>query len=867
MKIRDTITSVLTSITRTVARGKSPAGPADFKQTFERFKSVLDTNNNALEIITDMGEKLGGNYLFDVVYIKKAYEELRHDIETSMENFDVLTKKRYAGLHEAFHGIDARVRGALYDEPPASREMLVSFDDVSRAVHGIGGKNAHLLEVKNRVKLSVPDAFVITTHAFDELLRQNELDNNIDDLAHGSPSEAAAEKLRELIIRSNIPPAIDQAIREAIEKIRAKYGQDCFLAVRSSADAEDGVFSFAGQFETVLNVPLRAEAIEEAYKRVIASLFSAKAISYQKQLGYEIGRIKMAVGCMVMVDAESSGVMYSANPDEDDDTLIINATFGLGSSVVEGRTDADRYVVKKGPDPEPVSATYGEKGSMVIAAKQGGTDEIETPSEMRSRPCLSPEQVSGLARQAMAIEKYFGSPQDIEWAVAKDGSIVILQTRPLNVRKTNKAVVSAGPSSLQPDTHTEVLIGNRGIVVQSGVAAGTVFILRQIDELDDFPQGAVLVAKHDSSLFVKIMPFVSAIITGTGSMTSHMSAICRELKIPTIVNAGDAVERLEHGQEITVVAGDDGEVTVYPGINRDILANDRRNTPNMEDVYEYRKKRYILRYISPLNLIDPLLEEFTPDGCRTMHDILRFIHEKAVAGLVDSAREESTGLRKRAHVVQLDLPVPAGIVIMDMGGGLDLLEGSHHAAFDQIASLPFKAFIKGMVHPGAWRSEAVSLKAGDFFTSMLRMSDIVNEPGNLAGYNVAVISKEYVNLSLRFGYHFAMLDCYCSEYARNNHIFFRFTGGATDLVKRSRRVDLIAAILKEYGFNLKIKGDLIIARLANLPQDEITDILDQLGRLIAYTRQLDAMLHDDGIVEVYAKNFLQGDYGFKVNNS
>ncbi len=865
MKIRGTIKSILASITRAFALGKPSAGPADFKQVFERFKIVLDTNNNALEIITDMGEKLGGNYLFDVVYVKRAYEELRHDIERSLANFDVLTKERYAGLHEAFRGIDERIRGALYDELPASRDVVVFFEDISRAVHGIGGKNAHLLEVKNRLKLSVPDAFAITTHAFDELLRKNGLDKNIDDLAHGFPSEAAAEKLRELIIRSNIPPEVDQAVREAIEKIRTKYGQDCFLAVRSSADAEDGVFSFAGQFETVLNVPLRADAIEEAYKRVIASLFSAKAISYQKQLGYEIGRIKMAVGCMVMVDAASSGVMYSANPDENDDTLIINATFGLGSSVVEGRTDADHYVVKKGPRLELVSATYGKKGSMVITMKQGGTDEIETPLDLRSRPCLDPEQISGLARQAMVIEKYFGGPQDIEWAVAKDGSIVILQTRPLNIRKVNKTSSTQEPSSLQPDTPGEVLMRNRGTVVQEGVAAGTVFILRQIDELDDFPRGAVLVAKHDSSLFVRIMPFVSAIITATGSLTSHMSAICRELKVPTVVNAGEAVDVLKHGQEITVVAGDDGSVAVHPGINRYILANDRRNSPNMEDVYEYRKKRYILRYISPLNLIDPLLEEFTPEGCRTMHDILRFMHEKAVAGLVDSAREESTGLRKRTHVIKLDLQVPAGIVIMDMGGGLDLLEGSHRAAFDQIASLPFKAFIKGMVHPGAWRSDAVSLRAGDFLTSMLRMSDIVTERGNLAGYNVAVISKEYVNLSLRFGYHFAMLDCYCSEYARNNHIFFRFAGGATDIVKRSRRVDLIAAILKEYGFNMKIKGDLIIARLASLPQDEIAAILDQLGRLIAYTRQLDAMLHDDGIVEVYARNFLQGDYGFKAN--
>jgi pyruvate,water dikinase len=746
--------------------------------------------------------------------------------------------------------------------------MVVFFNDTSLgAAYGIGGKNAHLLEVKQRLKLSVPDAFVITTHAFDEMIRQNGLDKKIDELTKGSFAETATGELQALIIGADIPPGVHQAVQDAIEKIRARCGEDCFLAVRSSADEEDSVFSFAGQFETVLNVPLRAETVEGAYKKVIASLFSSKAFSYQKQLEYNIGWLKMAVGCMVMVDAASSGVIYSVNPDENDNTMIINATFGLGSSVVEGKTDADHYVVRKEPGPELLDARYGKKESMVVGMKQGGIAEIDTPSDLRSKPSLAPEQISELARQAMKIEKYFGGPQDIEWAIAKDGGIVILQTRALIVKKANKAAATTEQTSLQPDTHYHLLMQNRGTVVQSGAGAGKVFILRETDEIDNFPRGAVLVAKHDSSLFVKVMPYAAAIITETGTMTSHMSAICRELKVPTIVNAGDAARVLEQGQDITVVASDDNTSTVYRGINREILAREQRNSANMDDVFEFRKKRYLLRYISPLNLVDPLMEEFTPEGCRTMHDVLRFIHEKSVAGLVDSAREESTGLRRGANVMSLDLPVPAGIVIMDMGGGLDMPEGSIKAAFENITSVPFKAFLKGMLHPGAWRSEAVSLKAGDFFTSMMRMSDIATEGGDLASYNIAVISKEYLNLSLRFGYHFSMLDCYCSENARNNHIYFRFVGGATDIVKRSRRVDLISAILKKYGFNIKTKGDLVIARLANLPQVEMADILDQLGRLIAYTRQLDAMLHDDVIVEMYAKRFMQGDYGFKANKS
>jgi pyruvate,water dikinase len=143
---------------------------------------------------------------------------------------------------------------------------------------------------------------------------------------------------------------------------------------------------------------------------------------------------------------------------------------------------------------------------------------------------------------------------------------------------------------------------------------------------------------------------------------------------------------------------------------------------------------------------------------------------------------------------------------------------------------------------------------------MMRMSDITRDSSEFVGYNVAIISKDYVNLSIKFGYHFSVIDCYCSEVRRNNHVYFRFAGGATDITKRSRRIQLLAEILKEYGFNINMKGDVIICRLSNIGKEDMEDILNQLGRLLSYTRQLDALLHDDGAVRRYADKFLAGDY-------
>ncbi len=856
--------SVISTLSRTFSLRKKPGSPEEFRAVFDRFKQVLESNNRALEAIADMGEKLGGDYLFDANYLKKAYSRLKDDMAFSVRTFDELTQNRYPSLHDVFEYIDSiisRMFNAALPEPAAP---VLFFDEIPWGMlREVGGKNAHLAEMKNQLNLNVPDGFVLTTTAFDKFIGFNRLEGNLELLKQNPPVPpgSALQELQELIVHGTVPPDLRRAIQKAIEKVRGRHGA-CFLALRSSAEEEDGGYSFAGQFKTILSVPLELEAVERAYRKVIASLFDEKAVTYQSQVGYELGALKMAVGCMIMVDAASSGVMYSTTPDGDRNTLIISAAWGLGESIVESKTEADLYVVRKGREPELVRATYGKKDSMIVGGAHGGTVEVKTPDEIRMKPCLTMEQVKTLASQAMIIERYFGTPRDIEWAFDTNGTLFMLQARPLQTQAKNAVIVQTETANSGPQNEYPVLVQDQGVVVQRGTGAGRVFIVRKPEDSIAFPKGAVLVAKNDSSLFVRIMPYVSAIITETGSQTSHMAALCRELKIPTIVNMPHATEVLKFGHDITLVAAEDNRTTIYQGIVRDVLLKTGGDARQMEDVYEFRRKRYIIRYISPLNLIDPLMDEFTPERCRTMHDILRFMHEKSVAELVESARSGGTKLRKRGTVTQLDLPVPAGILVMDMGGGLGhgIREGK--ATFDQITSIPFKAIVKGMIHPGAWHSETVALKAQDFLSSMMRMPDITAATDSTAGYNIAVISQEYVNMSIRFGYHFNMIDCYCSENARNNHIYFRFAGGATDLTKRSRRLELLARILREYGFAIKIKGDLLTARLAGHERKEMETILDQMGRLIAYARQLDALLHDDSAVDRYAQKFLAGIYEF-----
>ncbi len=829
-----------------------------FERLFELFRQVLAGNNKAIELITDMGDTLGGDYLFDITYIRRMYEELSKAIRGSLMNFEELTLQRYSGLSDAFTHIDSLIRRMISDAGPSEAEPVLFYEDISwDLTSSVGGKNAHLSELKNNLKLPVPEAFVITVRAFEELIRHNNLAEQIEQIEKESQlPDSRVEDLYELIMRAELPSCVDTAIDRAIERMKAKCGEHSFLSVRSSAEEEDGVYSFAGQFETVLNVPLENNALKDAYKTVVASLFSPRSIAYQKQAGMSPGRLKMAVGCMVMIDSVSSGVVYTSLPTGNRNSLLISAAWGLGTAVVDGTVDTDLYTVNKAESLEISEDKIGSKEFMFVTLEAGGTVQTETPEELRTIPCLTASQIRELAVLSIQIEHYYKKPQDLEWAMDKSGTLFILQSRPLRMQKN----LETSPKLLNVMLHEKlVLMKDRGTIVQRGVGTGRVFVLRHMDELARFPKGAVLVSKYDSSNFIKIMPYVAAILTDTGTPASHMASLCREFRVPTAVNTKDATTMLRHGQEVTVAINDDGSMTVYEGIIPELQRAGYQDSAQMEDIYEYRKKRYILKHIIPLNLIDPLRDNFTVAGCKTLHDILRFMHEKSVMELVEKAHYGSTMVAHHA-AVRLNLPIPAGIILIDIGGGLAPSDSTHAVSFDQVASEPLREIIRGMIYPGIWRSDAVALKANDFLSSMMRMPDITTDNSELVGYNIAVVSREYVNLSIRFGYHFSTVDCYCSNTDRNNHIYFRFSGGATDISKRSRRIQVIAEILKEYGFNINTKGDVIICRLSNIGEKNIMTILNQLGRLLSYTRQLDAVLHDDGAIGRYAEKFLAGDY-------
>jgi pyruvate,water dikinase len=272
-----------------------------------------------------------------------------------------------------------------------------------------------------------------------------------------------------------------------------------------------------------------------------------------------------------------------------------------------------------------------------------------------------------------------------------------------------------------------------------------------------------------------------------------------------------------------------------------------------EEAPEFRLLRRLLKRIAPLNLIDPQAPEFTPQGCKSVHDVIRFVHEKAVQELMDLPHFLKRF--KGTQVWTLSSPVPLDLKILDLGGGIDATAQGNRITMPQVCSLPLQALWGGVSAPGVWSTEPIAV---DFKGVMSSLTKTLAEAPGMTAYsrfNLAVISENYMNLHLRLGYHFNLVDVRMGPDQVHNHIYFRFVGGVTDLTRRSRRAQVLARILSRHHFKVDTKGDLVVARCLHLPQEEIGRRLELLGRLIGFTRQLDIQLRRDEDIPQFVEAF------------
>lgn len=832
--------------------------PASAREVFERFQRVLAANNRALEIIADMGEKLSGAFIFDRQYIADSAEALTTAVADSIRALEQLTNTSFSSLNVIHQRLAGQLQDIIFGSERCTGPQLLQLKEASLAdVAVVGGKCAHLAELIRLGFSQVPPGFVITTRAFHDLIDANGLGVLLDHFEHlladtATPQAALTPLAAELaagILQAAPPPALLAGIKSQLADLGAPAAAR--LAVRSSALEEDMDFSFAGQFRTVLNVKAQADAVFGAYREVAASLFAEPAISYRRRLFPGQGRMTIAAGCQMMIDSQASGLLFTVDTaDAGSEKMILVGAWGQGEAVVEGAVATDSFQIGKKPL-AILERRVVEKPSGRYLAVESGIEERQISPELSASPCLSDEQILALAAQALRIEQAFRRPQDIEWAVDAAGNILILQARPLFIPETagNQKAFAAATAHLAP-----LLTGGR--IASLGVGAGPAYRVLAPEDLHGFPDGAVLVARRDSAIFSKVLARAAAIVTEVGTPLSHMATLCRETRVPSLVNVPHLLDTIVDGQEITVDA-ENG--IIYNGLIKELINIRVSEGMDVNASMEFRLLRRIVRVISLLHLVDPLLAQFRVEECQSFHDILRFTHETAVQTLVDMGRDEQRLLG--GHLARrLTLPIPTGILVIDIGGGLAPDAPANDVPVESITSAPFQAILRGMLFPDIWHNAPMPVGLRDLMHSMFNPDhDVVNR--QYTGHNIAIIGAHYVNLCFRLGYHFNIIDAHSGEVEQNNHLYFRFLGGVTDLTKRSRRSMMIATILKAFEFSVQTRGDLVTARLSHLPAAEMERTLDILGRLVGFTRQLDVRMESDQRAEEYAEAFLSGDYG------
>jgi pyruvate,water dikinase len=261
----------------------------------------------------------------------------------------------------------------------------------------------------------------------------------------------------------------------------------------------------------------------------------------------------------------------------------------------------------------------------------------------------------------------------------------------------------------------------------------------------------------------------------------------------------------------------------------------------------------VVDYISPLNLVDPAAESFCPEGCETLHDILRFAHEKSVYEMFSRGGRKRRG---RKGVKKLISEIPITVHLLDVGEGLrPEAAAKKEVELEGVVSVPFRALWGGLGHPDLYWDPKVKHFDWEEFD---RISAGIVPLDSLGSY--AILSSDYLNLNIHFGYHFVVLDTLCGDEYDNNYIMLRFAGGGGELHSRSLRVKFLGEILSHLGFRTEMKGDLIEAQFTRDDKSTIEAKLEKVGILLGCTRLLDLVLKDEKDVEISVNRFLSRDY-------
>lgn len=440
---------------------------------------------------------------------------------------------------------------------------IIFFDSLRKDdVALVGGKNANLGELLS-FGMSVPPGFAVTADGYKLYIQRNNIGGKIEeilslmDISDSDSLGRGSQEIRELIELSQIPKELEDEIIAAYGQLGKRTGvKEPIVAVRSSATAEDlPDASFAGQQDTYLFV--KGEKMLVKYiQKCFSSLYTARAIAYRKAKGFDDSKVYLSAAVQKMVNSKAAGVIFTLDPATGDRSVIlIEGTWGVGESIVQGRVRPDQFIIDKNTLTLKEKMISRKEIMSVRAPSESGEGfikEVPIPEKMMETQCISDEQATLLGKQAFDIERHYGKPMDIEWALDEhENRLFIVQARPETVwsqREIKNEKEAIGTMS----TEKKRLL--RGLPASPGMVVGKAHVIIDAKHISEFRNGEILVTEMTSPDWAPAMRKALAIVTSSGGITCHAAIVSRELGIPCVVGTGNATSVIKTDQLITVDA-------------------------------------------------------------------------------------------------------------------------------------------------------------------------------------------------------------------------------------------------------------------------------------------------------------------------
>jgi pyruvate,water dikinase len=821
---------------------KSPEEVARLHAKYRVFRNLLNVNNELLELLAELEEESSWTS-FRHPRVRMGIRALFDGIADMVQLLNELSGNHYFDLTNVVAGIRNDVTGFIAQSPERDEARLtLTMDEIASDTAGlVGGKAVNLARVAYELEIRIPEFFVITTEAYRTLLEHEglagELRTVLAPARLDEPEDFGrrCELAQGLVDQARIPPAVAEAIRRAARTFGIAPGEG--VAVRSSAAGEDSELSFAGQFESILNVP-EAELID-AWKRVVRSRFAAGAVFYRRAAGLAEVDTPMAVLVQRMVRPRASGVLFTRRPEQPKaPELLITAARGLGAEVSAGLASADELVVSR-PPRRIVSRRLARQEERLEGSAGGGLAVVPVETDEQLRGAISDPEALRLAETALVIERYFGGAQDIEWAIDGEGTPHVLQARPLRTEAPEARRAA-------PATARELVRG--GHPVWAGRAVGPVHVVRTVADEASLPTGAVLVVPQLLPDCVRLLPRVCGIVVERGSVTGHAASIVREFRVPSLFGVEGALEHLADGQMVSLDAasGVVYEGALWPELRGHLPVTLMGNrTVGLPGVLASK-----LTKLSGSSFMSSW-------ACQSLHDVIRFAHEMSIQemfGIGDRLVGSAIGGVKR-----LDCPPPVYLHLLDLGGGLRPEAATQKRVKpEDVVSVPFQGLWRGLGDDGleARRLDDPGLAS---FASVMMSTAVGGAERALDAPNYACITDSYLNLNSRQAYHFAIVDAFLSDNQNNNPSSLRLKGGGAAPWQRRLRAEFMAEVLRLRQFRVTIEGDLLNGWCRGIDVTTGGERLMMLGHLLRFSAQLDMWLDDEAQVRRYVEAFVEAE--------